>query len=111
MNEWEKLKSRYSSNKQYAKRKVLFNNQDKEDFVNYLINMGAEIILEPKQSESFRFRLNGDLGIVYTKGSGNLLAHDMGYKYDCSNNKEQVQEAILCPWSSKYKTSELGYGW
>lgn len=111
MNEWQKLEARYASKKLYAKRKVLFNKQDKDDFVNYLIDSGAEIILEPKQSEAFRFRLNGELGIVYTKGSGNLLAHDIGYKYDCLNNKEQVQDAKSCRWSSKYYTSEFNYGW
>lgn len=82
-SEWDRLKARYSSKGQYAKRKVIdgfFSNKD--NFINFLVDQGAEIMLEARQSEEFRFRLNGELGIVYEKGSGNLLAHDMGIKYD-----------------------------
>ena len=82
-SEWERLKARYWSKGAYVKRQVIEGfYSNKEDFVNFLVDEGAEILLEPKQSEEFRFRLNGELGIVYTKGSGNLLAHDMGRKYD-----------------------------
>ncbi|ENZ1199449.1 hypothetical protein ABFK62_15440 [Acinetobacter baumannii] len=83
-NEWETLRSRYGSNKQYAKRQVLTRRNDLEDFANWLVDQGAEILLNPCQYESLRFYLNGELGIVWDKGSGNLLAHDMGKAYEAS---------------------------
>ena len=90
-NEWDRLKARYWSKGAYAKRRVIEGfYSNKEDFVNFLVDEGAEIILEPKQSEEFRFRLNGELGIVYTKGSGNLLAHNMGIKYNDSRGLANV---------------------
>lgn len=33
------------------------------------------------QDEILRFRLNGELGIVWCSGSGNLLAHDCALKW------------------------------
>ncbi|WP_151767915.1 hypothetical protein [Acinetobacter oleivorans] len=83
-NEWETLRSRYGSNKQYAKRQVLTRRNDLEDFANWLVDQGAEILLNPCQYESLRFYLNNELGIVWDKGSGNLLAHDMGIAYEAS---------------------------
>ncbi|MCK4089821.1 hypothetical protein HCY66_06950 [Acinetobacter radioresistens] len=82
MSDWDSLRARYSSKGQYLNRKVLFNRTDFEDFSNWLVDQGAEVSSEPKQDEALRFKLNGELGIVYSKGSGNLLAHDLGYKYD-----------------------------
>lgn len=59
-NEWDRLKARYWSKGSYARRQVIFGFfSNKEDFINFLVDKGAEIILEPKQSEEFRFRLNG----------------------------------------------------
>lgn len=81
-NEWKKLRSRYTSNNQYTKRQVLTIRGDLEDFSNWLIDQGAEVLLNPCQYESLRFRLKGELGIIWDKGSGNLLAHDMGKLYE-----------------------------
>lgn len=79
--EWEKLRARYKSLTQYSKRRVLSSKKDLEDFANWLVDQGAEIQLKPCQHESLRFYKDGELGIVWNKGSGNLLAHDMGIAY------------------------------
>ena len=80
-NEWKRLRARYESINKYSKRQVLRNKKDLEDFTNWLVDQGAEILLNPCQHESLRFYLNNQLGIVWDKGSGNLLAHDMGNVY------------------------------
>ncbi len=80
-SEWRKLQARYKSVSQYSKRKVLSSKKDLEDFTNWLIDQGAEVLLNPCQHEALRFHLNNELGIVWTKGSGNLLAHDLGIQY------------------------------
>lgn len=84
-NEWKKLRARYNSLTQYSKRQVLSNRTDLEDFANWLVDQGAEILLNPCQHESLRFYLKDELGIVWSKGSGNLLAHDMGIAYQGEN--------------------------
>ncbi|MFU8928335.1 hypothetical protein [Acinetobacter puyangensis] len=88
MNEWKLLNRRYGSNRQYERRKVLSSPIHFHDFVEWLIDQGAEISTKPKQDEALRFYLNGKLGIVYTKGSGSLLAHDLGIKYQKSIGEE-----------------------
>lgn len=102
MNEWMKLKSRYQSNKQYERRKVILKQIDFEDFKNYIIDLGAEIALEPCQSESLRFYLNNEIGIVYSKGSGNLLAHNLGIDYQKSiGDPIEKNNYSVIPWSLK----------
>ena len=81
-NEWQRLRARYASISKYSKRQVLNNKKDLEDFANWLVDQGAEILLNPCQHESLRFYLKNELGIVWGKGSGNLLAHDMGKTYE-----------------------------
>lgn len=91
MNEWEKLKNRYGNKTTYKHRKVLVNRDDFEDFQDYLINVcGAEIQAVPKQDEALRFKLpDNNLGIIYGKGSGNLIAHNLGMRY-CRDNDIQM---------------------
>ena len=91
LNEWDVLKKRYGSNRQYAQRKVLSSKSHFHDFVEFLIHKGADISSKPAQDEALRFHLNGEIGIVYTKGSGNLLAHDLGIQYQDSI-KEPIQK-------------------
>ena len=81
-NEWQRLRARYASISKYSKRQVLNNKKDLEDFANWLVDQGAEILLNPCQHESLRFYLKNELGILWDKGSGNLLAHDMGKTYE-----------------------------
>ncbi len=81
-NEWKRLRARYESINKYSKRQVLRNKKDLEDFTNWLVDQGAEILLNPCQHESLRFYLKNELGIVWDKGSGNLLAHDMCKTYE-----------------------------
>lgn len=81
-SEWRKLRARYKSITLYSKRRVLSSKKDLEDFTNWLIDQGAEVLLNPYQNEALRFYLNNELGIVWNKGSGNLLAHDMGIAYE-----------------------------
>lgn len=87
MNDWEKLKARYNSKAAYTNRKVIDSRHDYEDFQDYLINTcGAEIQATPKQDEAMRFKMpDGELGIIYGKGSGNLTAHNVGMRY-CRDN-------------------------
>lgn len=95
-NEWKELRSRYSSAGQYSKRQVLTRRNDLEDFSNWLIDRGAEVLLNPCQHEVLRFYLKGELGIVWLKGSGNLLAHDMGIIYDMEQNgKAPANQAVV----------------
>lgn len=89
VNEWKKLRARYGSISQYSKRQVLSRKKDLEDFANWLVDQGAEILLNPCQHEALRFYLNNELGIVWEKGSGNLLAHDMGNKYSSKQSRKQ----------------------
>ena len=81
MDDWQILRSRYGSNKQYKNRSIGVSNSNWEDFLNFLVDTGADILTDLAQDEKLRFRLNGELGIVYEKGSGNLLAHDMADKF------------------------------
>ncbi len=90
-SEWRKLRARYTSISQYSKRRVLKSKKDLEDFKNWLIDQGAEILLNPCQHEAFRFYLNKELGIVWSKGSGNLLAHDMGIQYSSKQKNDAVE--------------------
>ena len=81
MNDWKVLRKMFSSNKHYAERQVTTTGDDLEDFKNWLIDQGCEIQLNPCQSEAIRFKKDGQIGIVYEKGSGNLLAHKLGVQY------------------------------
>ena len=84
---WILLKNRYSSNSSYNHRKVIENKEDFEDFQDYLISTcNAEILAQPKQDEALRFKMpDGNLGIVYGRGSGNLTAHNLGLRYSRDN--------------------------
>ena len=79
--EWGKLRARYGSNSQYARRQVLKSQGDIEQFKEWISSQGADVLATKMQAESFRFYLNNKLGIMYEKGSGNLLAHDLGIKF------------------------------
>ena len=94
-NEWQKLRNRYGSINHYSKRQVLKSKKDLEDFANWLIDQGAEILLNPCQNEALRFYLNNELGIVWDKGSGNLLAHDMGNKYSSKQGHKQSKSSVV----------------
>ena len=79
MNDWQKLRARYGSTNQYKKRVAALPSQI-EEFSNWLIDKGADVMTALAQDEILRFRLNGELGIVWCSGSGNLLAHDCALK-------------------------------
>lgn len=100
MDDWKKLRARYSSNNTYARRKVIGSSSNFEDFKNYIIDQGAEILMNPCQSEALRFYINGQIGIVYEKGSGNLVAYDLGIKYQksISDPIDMCNNSYL-PWS------------
>ena len=66
LNEWDVLKKRYGSNRQYAQRKVLSNKSHFHDFVEFLIHKGADISGKPAQDEALRFHLNGEIGEANT---------------------------------------------
>lgn len=90
--EWNKLKARYTSGRQYSRRKVLLTRTDFEDFENWLIDQKADILATSIQDEALRFKLHGETGIIYEKGSGNLLAHNLGIKYYKDNGIEMPQD-------------------
>ncbi|MFX6164738.1 hypothetical protein ABTF57_03835 [Acinetobacter baumannii] len=52
-----------------------------EHFKEWLVDQGADVYSKTEQNELLRFRLNGQLGIWYESGSGNLLMHDLADKY------------------------------
>ncbi len=81
MDDWKVLRKMFSSNNHYANRKVISTGSDLSDFKDWLINNGYDIVLTPCQSEALRFKKDGRIGIVYEKGSGNLLAHKLGVQY------------------------------
>ena len=80
MNDWQILRSRYGSNRSY-KNRVAVPPFYFEDFSNWLVDQGADVYSKTEQNELLRFRLNGQLGIWYESGSGNLLMHDLADKY------------------------------
>ncbi|HGW4126573.1 TPA: hypothetical protein ACNH0Y_002461 [Acinetobacter baumannii] len=80
MNDWQILRSRYGSNRSY-KNRVAVPPFYFEDFSNWLVDQGADVFSRTEQNELLRFRLNGQLGIWYESGSGNLLMHDLADKY------------------------------
>lgn len=87
MQDWKILKDRYPNNTRYKLRKVLVNSNDFEDFKDYLVNVcNAEVLAKPPQDEAMRFTMpDGQVGIVYGKGAGNLCAHNLGMRY-CRDN-------------------------
>lgn len=83
MNDWVVLRKRYGSNRSYKNRKALpiyF----LDEFKNWLVDIGADVYSKAEQNEILRFRYNGVLGIWYESGSGNLLMHDLGIKFEDS---------------------------
>lgn len=80
MNDWQILRSRYSSNRSYKNRLALLPSKF-EDFSNWLVDQGADVYTKTEQNELLRFRHKGQLGIWYESGSGNLLMHDLADKY------------------------------
>lgn len=80
MSDWQILRSRYGSNRSY-KNRVAVPPFYFEDFSNWLVDQGADVFSRTEQNELLRFRLNGQLGIWYESGSGNLLMHDLADKY------------------------------
>lgn len=80
MSDWQILRSRYGSNRSYKNRKAL-STFELEDFKEWLVDQGADVYSKTEQNELLRFRLNGQLGIWYESGSGNLLMHDLADKY------------------------------
>lgn len=81
MDDWKVLRKMFTSNKHYADRQVTTTGDNLEDFKNWLVDQGYDIILKPCQAEALRFKKDGQIGIVYEKGSGNLLAHVLGVQY------------------------------
>ena len=80
-NEWQKLRSRYESKSSFRRRRVLRNLNDLPDFQNFIVDKGADVFAKPCQDELLRFNCNGVFGIVWTTGTGNLLAHDFSDAY------------------------------
>ncbi|WP_407411583.1 hypothetical protein [Acinetobacter sp.] len=84
MNEWQKLRARYPSKTQYLRRKAL-QPTHLEEFSNWLVDKGADVLTFKAQNEILRFYLNGVLGIWYTNGAGSLLMHDLGKQFKKEN--------------------------
>lgn len=80
MNDWQILRMRYGSNRSYKNRIALLPSHF-EHFSNWLVDQGADVFSRTEQNELLRFKLNGQLGIWYESGSGNLLMHDLADKY------------------------------
>ena len=78
--DWELLRRRYPSGRAYKARTALsVIRLDK--FSNRLVDQGADVFTKTEQHEILRFKLNGELGIWYQTGSGNLLMHDLADKF------------------------------
>lgn len=80
MNDWKKLRARYGSTKQYKNRVAVLPSQV-EEFSNWLIDNGADVYAHLAQDEILRFRMNGEYGIVWRTGAGNLIAHNCAEKW------------------------------
>ena len=56
-------------------------------------------------NEDFRFKLNGSLGIVYEKGSGNLLAHNMSAEFHRLIGQDSMElylkDQYYAKWNNK----------
>ena len=80
LSDWELLRRRYPSGRAYKARTALsVIRLDK--FSNRLVDQGADVFTKTEQHEILRFKLNGELGIWYQTGSGNLLMHDLADKF------------------------------
>lgn len=105
MNDWEILKARYGSNRQYQNRSLSLCGSQWDDFKNYLVDLGADVFDSKIQNEMFRFRLNGELGIVYEKGSGNLLAHNMAAEFHRLIGQDSMElymkDQYYAKWNNK----------
>lgn len=105
MSEWEILKARYESNRQYLNRSLSLCGSQWDDFKNYLIDQGADVFDLKIQNEDFRFKLNGSLGIVYEKGSGNLLAHNMAAEFHRLIGQDSMElylkDQYYAKWNNK----------
>ena len=106
MNEWQELKERYGSNIQYANRALALSGSKLEDFKNYLVDTGADVFDLKIQNEMFRFKLNGKLGIVYEKLSGNLLAHNIGAEYNRLIGQDSMELYLKDSYYNKIKDSK-----
>lgn len=108
MNDWEILKARYGSNRQYLNRDLSLCGYQWDEFKNYLVDSGADVLDMKIQHEKFRFKLNGGLGIVYEKGSGNLLAHNMAAEFHRLIGQDSMELYMKDQYYSKFnKFGEL----
>lgn len=108
MNEWAELKARYGSNRQYQNRSLSLCGYQWDDFKNHLVDLGADVFDLKIQNEMFRFKLNGELGIVYEKGSGNLLAHNMGAEFNRLIGQDSMELYMKDQYYAKFnKFGEL----
>lgn len=80
LNDWQVLRNRYPSTRAYKNRIALRVSQQ-NDFSEWLVDQGADVFTDAEQYEILRFKLNGELGIWYQTGSGNLLMHDLADKF------------------------------
>ena len=77
---WELLRRRYPCGQAYKARTALSVIR-LDEFSNWLVDQGADVFTKTEQHEILRFKLNGELGIWYQTGSGNLLMHDLADKF------------------------------
>ena len=80
LSDWELLRRRYPSGRAYKARTALSVIR-LDEFSNWLVDQGADVFTKTEQHEILRFKLNGELGIWYQTGSGNLLMHDLADKF------------------------------
>lgn len=103
MNDWDVLKARYGSNRQYKSRNISISNSQMEEFQNFLIDNGYDILTEKNQDEMFRFRKGRKIGIVYEKRSGNLLAHNMAAEFHRLVGQDSMELYLKDQYYAQFK--------
>ena len=80
-SEWSRLRLRYATKSQYKNRKVIPHLEDIEDFIEFLLCNDCEEIPH-KPNELIRYVHKGKIGIMWKNGSGDLMTHDFGLKFN-----------------------------
>ena len=76
---WGILKKMYSTKRAYLSRQVTKNYiEDRPELLQWLVDIGFDVTYQPcGTNEQIRFKRGKHLGIIFSSGSGNLIAHEI----------------------------------
>jgi hypothetical protein len=103
MNDWDILKARYGSNRQYKSRTISISNSQMNEFKNFLVDCGCDVMTQSKQDELFRFKKGNEIGIIYERKSGNLLAHNMAAEFHRLIGQDSMELYLKDQYYARFK--------